>query len=123
MNTLKKLFLILPEYVLVASALYYWYATLNMYNPIAIGLITILVLQIIFKNKISGIILSCIIMILSLFMVFAVLSEFYEFPTFSDKSKQFLIIGLLYFLSTLFVSLIMLFKYATLPKKPNRSIV
>lgn len=38
----------LVEYLLIIAVLFYWYGTSNLLNPIAIGLLAVLIFQIIF---------------------------------------------------------------------------
>ncbi|WP_170309908.1 hypothetical protein [Seonamhaeicola maritimus] len=49
MKKLKQFSLILPEYFLLASVIFYWWQTIIL-NPIAIVLTSILIFQIIYKN-------------------------------------------------------------------------
>ena len=81
-------------------------------NYIAIGLIIVLILQIIFKNQIIGIIIPSMLVMICLYMFLALISEFNEFPTFSSDAKELLFVGLSYFISTIIVSGIMIYKYA-----------
>ena len=98
--------------MLLAAVFFYWYSAGIIVNPIAIGLIIVLVLQIIFKNRIVGIIIPSFLILFSCYMIVALMSEFYEFPTFNADAKVLLFIGLSYFLTTIIVSGIMFYKYA-----------
>ncbi|WP_289056055.1 hypothetical protein [Carboxylicivirga marina] len=117
MRNLKRIALVLPEYLLIAAVIFYWLSAGLMFNPIAIGLIIGLTLQIIFKNRIVGIIIPSLLILTSFYMLFAVMSEFKEFPTFNSEAKKLLFVGLSYFISTMIVSAIMIFKYTTLETK------
>ena len=112
MKRVKTFVLQLPEYLLIAAVLFYWFSTGLAVNYIAIGLIIVLILQIIFKNRIVGIIIPSILVMISLYMLLALMSEFNEFPTFSSDAKELLVVGLSYFISTIIVSGIMIYKYA-----------
>ena len=52
-------------------------------------------------------------------MLLALMSEFNEFPTFNSEAKKLLFAGLSYFISTMVVSGIMIFKYVTRETKSN----
>jgi len=112
MKRVKTFILQLPEYLLIAAVLFYWFSAGLAVNYIAIGLIIVLILQIIFKNRIVGIIIPSILVMICLYMLLALMSEFKEFLTFSSDAKELLFVGLSYFISTIIVSGIMIYKYA-----------
>lgn len=113
MERLKKISLNLPEYLLIAAVIFYWTSSGMVINPIAIGLIIVLILQIIFKNRIVGVLIPSLLIMTSLYMLMALMSEFNEFPTFNSDAKKLLFVGLSYFISTMTVSGIMIYKYIT----------
>ena len=112
MKRVKTYILQLPEYLLIAAVLFYWFSTGLAVNYIAIGLIIVLILQIIFKNRIVGIIIPSILVMICLYMLLALMSEFKEFLTFSSDAKELLFVGLSYFISTIIISGVMIYKYA-----------
>ena len=112
MKRVKTVILQLPEYLLIAAVLFYWFSTGLAVNYIAIGLIIVLILQIIFKNRIVGIIIPIILVLICLYMLLALMSEFKEFLTFSSDAKELLFVGLSYFISTIIISGVMIYKYA-----------
>jgi hypothetical protein len=71
----------------------------------------------IFKNKIVGIAIPTLLIIVCLYMVLALVSEVREFPSFNSEVQTLLFVGLFYFLTTILLSIIMLYKYATLLNK------
>lgn len=101
----------IPEYLLLLAVLYYWLLTSNLFNWIAITLVAILVFQIIYKNKILGIIIPSILILACCYMFLALFSELREFPTFNADAKELLFVGLLYFTTTLVIAGFMFFKY------------
>lgn len=101
----------LVEYLLIIAVLFYWYGTSNLLNPIAIGLLAILIFQIIFKNNIIGVLIPCVLMLLSMYMILALLSEVNEFESFNSDAQRLLFIGLVYFLGTILISFLMIWKY------------
>ncbi|WP_417592112.1 hypothetical protein [Owenweeksia hongkongensis] len=111
MNKLKQIALQIPEYLLIASVIFYWGSAGWGLNPIAISLLLILVLQIIFKNRIVGLLIPGILILTCLYMLLALMSEFREFPSFNQEAQVFLFVGLSYFISTMLVSGLMIYKY------------
>lgn len=117
MKSFKKIILSLPEYLLIAAVLFYWMSAGRVINYIAIGLLIAIILQMIFKNKVVGIAIPCLLILTCLYMLLALISEVSEFPSFNSDAQTLLFIGLFYFLTTIFFSAIMLYKYAVLPTK------
>lgn len=117
LKSFKTFVLSLPEYLLIAAVVFYWISAGQLINYIAIILIIVLVLQMIFKNKVIGILIPCLLALTSLYMILAVISEVSEFPSFNSEAKTLVFVGFSYFLTTLFVSILMIYKYALLPKK------
>jgi len=120
MSKLRHAILILPEYLLIVAVLFYWSSAGLIINPIAIGLIIALVLQIIFKNQVVGILIPCLLILTCLYMLMALISEFSEFPTFNSEAKTLLFVGLTYFISTMVISGIMIYKYTIMETKNNK---
>lgn len=116
MERLKKLLLQLPEYLLIVAVIFYWGSAGIVINPIAIFLILGLILQIIFKNRIVGLIIPSLLILASFYMLLALMSEFNEFPTFNADAKKLLFVGLSYFISTIVVSMLMIYRYSTMEK-------
>lgn len=117
MKSFRKIVLNLPEYLLIVAVIFYWMSAGLVINYIAIGLLTAIILQIIFKNKIIGIIVPTLLLMICMYMILALLSEVREFPSFNSEAKTMLFVGLSYFLSTILFSLIMIYKYAVSPTK------
>ncbi|MEY8848430.1 hypothetical protein AB9K26_06430 [Psychroserpens sp. XS_ASV72] len=119
MKHFKTILLAIPEYVLILSVLFYWFSAGLTINYIAIALLAILIYQIIFKNKVIGIIIPIVLILTCLYMLLALFSEVREFPTLNSEATTLLIVGLLYFLTTMFIAVVMLFKYAIIPNKKH----
>ena len=101
----------IPEYLLLLAVLLYWLPTSNPFNLVAITLVTVLVFQIIYKNKILGIIISSILILICCYMYLALFSELREFPTFDADAKQLFFVGVSIFTGILVVAGFMFFKY------------
>lgn len=112
MGKFKESLLKLPEYLLIVSVLFYWYSTGLLFNIIAIVLILILVLQIIFKNKILAFIISYVLIFASFYMILALFSELNDFETFNNDAKMLLFVGLTYFISTILIAVSLILKYS-----------
>jgi hypothetical protein len=117
MKSIKSLILSLPEYLLIAAVLFYWMSAGLVINYIAIVLLTVIILQMIFKNKVIGIAIPMLLIITCLYMLLALISEVREFPSFNSEAQTLLFVGLFYFLGTILASTIMIYKYAVLPNK------
>lgn len=99
------------EYLLIVAVLFYWHGTSNLLNPFAIGLLITLIGQLIFKNSVTGILIPCIFILLTMYMLLALLSEVNEFESFNSAAQRLLFIGLAFFLTTILVSFLMIWKY------------
>lgn len=113
MQNLKQRLLSLPEYLLIAAVIFYWVSTALVLNPVAIGLLVILILQLFLKNRIIGIVVPGLLIMASFYMLLALMSELNEFPVFNADARKLLLVGLSFFVSTILVSGVMLFKYAS----------
>ncbi len=110
-RTLKSF---IPELFLIASVIYYWILTSNLLNPFAIGLLAILIYQIVSKKATLGLIISAIVILLTLFMVLALISELSEFEIVNQNYKNLIIFGSLYLGLNLILAGLMFFKYLKL---------
>jgi len=117
MKSFKKIILRLPEYLLIGAVLFYWMSAGLVVNYIAIGLIIAIILQMIFKNKVVGIAIPLLLILTCLYMLLALISEVSEFPSFNSEAQTLLFTGLAYFFTTMFVSAIMIYKYAIVSTK------
>ena len=108
---LKTLLHLGPELYQICAILYYWFLTSNVLNPFAIGLLIILMYQIIVKNATLGILISCLFILLNIFMVIALISELSEFQVKNNDYTKLLIIGSLFFGLNLIIATLMLRKY------------
>ena len=112
---MKKILHILPEYYLLALVILYWALASYHFNPFAIGLLTILVFQIISKNKYTGIVIGVLFFLLNFYMHFALLDEVREFSSFNADARQMFYTGFLIFFSGLIMSILMVNKYINPP--------
>ena len=93
MQKLKQLRKWIPELYLLASAVFYWISTSTLLNPFAIFLVAVLLALFTWKMKTLGVIVSLLFLILSLYMILALLSELSEFPIFNTDAKVMLGVG------------------------------
>jgi len=113
MNKFKRIALQLPEYLLIAAVIFYWISSALVFNPLAIGLIIVMFLQIIFKNRITGLVIPGLLIMACFYMLLALMSEFNEFPTFNADARKLLVVGLSFFISIVLISGLMIYKYAS----------
>ncbi len=97
MKISKKIIFLLPEIYLLVAVLYYWILTANLFNPFAIVLTGLLIFQLTTRNKVTGISIASILILLSFFMLFALVSELNEFPEFNSDAKLLSVVGFSFF--------------------------
>lgn len=119
MRKIKQILLASPEYLLILAVVFYWGTAGITVNPVAISLIVILILQIIFKNRILGLIIPSLLIIISLYMTMALLSELQEFQVFNAEARKLLFVGLLYIIFTVIISGLMIYKYSKIKPIDN----
>jgi hypothetical protein len=112
MKKAKQILFRLPEYLLIAAVIFYWSSAGSIINPIAIGLVLILILQIIIRNRIIGLLIPILLILTCIFLSLALASEINEFPIFNAEAKRLLLIGLTYLTSTIFISGLISYKYS-----------
>ena len=111
----------LPEFYLLSSVLIYWAST-TFLNPFAIGLFLIIASLIGFRNRVLGIAVGAVFLLLNCYMVLALLSEFYEFEKLNWQAMQLILVGGLYLGLNIFMGILLLLKWAPLPlSKPGLS--
>ena len=110
---MKTIFFKLPEYYLLILAILAGYSPSFSINPIFVGIVILLILQIILKNTISGLLLGILFFLTNLYFLGALLSEFSEFTEFNNSAKQLLFVGLTIWIVNFTLSLTLIYKYAT----------
>jgi len=114
---MKKYVLILPEFILLGLSTYWFLDNFiggNHFNPLALLVCVLLMLQVFFQNKYIGFSVASLISFFSLYMVLAVISEFRDFPTATSEAVQLLVIGLLLCSLGFTAAIVMFYKF--LPK-------
>ena len=104
----------IPEVFIVLVAIYWFLDGLlaNSYiNYPMLAVILFMSLLVILKNKTMALFASLLIGIGSLYMIFAVLSEYSEFPRGDANGLKLLLTGAIIFLSTLLISILLPIKY------------
>jgi hypothetical protein len=112
--TIKTVKSFIPKLFLIAFVVYYWVLTSNFFNPFAIGLLAILGDQIISKKSTLGLIISGVIILMTLYMVFALISELSEFEVANQNYNNLFIFGSFYLGLNLVLAGFMFFKYLKL---------
>ena len=106
----------LPELLLLVSILFYWYFSTPL-NPIAIILVLLVLALIITGKRLLSYVTGVIFTPLSIYMILAVLSEYYEFKGETSEANNLLLTGMLFFSSTFILSTIILLRNFYLTKK------
>ncbi len=99
-----------PILLLITAVTIYWNDTAYIFNPVAIGLMLLLILLLITDNIVLKVSTSVIFIILSLYMMLAVISEYREFESGDVEGLKLLVIGLSFFIATFILSLLVLRK-------------
>lgn len=102
---------ILPELYFIVSVLYYWSLTALLVNPVAIILLLLLVFQITTRKQVLGIVIAAILILISSYLVLALLSELSEFSEFNNDARNLVVFGFLYLGLNITFGGIMLYKY------------
>lgn len=111
MEKIKPLQKWIPEIYLIASVMFYWFSTANIFNPFAISLLVILAALFIWKTNVLGIAISVVFILLSIFITLALISELREFPTFDNNAKSMLLVGAVWLTLNFVLSAIMIKKW------------
>lgn len=122
MQKLKQIRKWIPELYLLASAVFHWVSTSTLLNPFAIFLVAVLVALFIWKPKTLGVIVSLLFLILSLYMVLALVSELREFPTFNKDAKIMLGVGGAWLGLNIILAFVMLIKWGKHPSFSSATV-
>ena len=112
MNLIKGIQYV-PEVFIVLVAMYWFLDGLlatSYINYLMLAVILFMSLLVILKNKTMALFASLLIGIGSIYMIFAVLSEYSEFPR-GDANGLKLLTGAIIFLSSLLISILLPIKY------------
>lgn len=90
-------------------------------NYIAILVVVLLLVQLLFQKRIPGLVLGVVLGVFSIYMMLAVLSEFYEFESFSNEAFQLLIVGMGLCWVGLTMAAGMVYKFVVLNPKKDKS--
>ncbi|MCB0446743.1 MAG: hypothetical protein KDD03_04385 [Gelidibacter sp.] len=107
----KDLIFLGPEIYLIGATIYYWTLTASTFNPVAIILLLILIYQVIYKTIVTGLIIASLLILLSFYMILALISELSEFTEANEDYKKLLMFGTLFLGFNLIAGAIMLWKY------------
>jgi len=107
----RHLLLQLPELYLITIILLAGYSTPFSFTPFVLVVAFVILLQVIFNNRISGLIIASLLFLLNLYFLGALLSEFQEFETFNMGAKKMLAVGIPLWFINLGVSGVMFYKY------------
>ena len=111
MKKVKQLFFAVPELLLIALTAFYWVSSGTFVNPIAIGLIVLLLIQFFLRNDYLGVVIPILIVLASSYLMLALFSEIGEFQVWDSGARRLLIIGFLFLLATIASSVLMIRKY------------
>ena len=119
MKKYLRILIHIPEYYLIILAILAGFTPPFSLNPISLGIVFILALQIIFKNKIAGHLIASLFLIGNLVMLLALTAELNEFPRFNAHAKELLFGELLLLGFNILISGLMLVKYTIKGQRPQ----
>lgn len=111
MDKIKQLQKWIPELYLLLSATFYWVSTEKLFNPIGFFLLVVLTTLFLWRNEILGIIISSLFLILSLYMVLALISELNQFPAFNQDALVMFLVGGIWLSLNIILSITMIIKW------------
>jgi|TARA_R100000479_G_scaffold51000_3_gene24197 hypothetical protein len=117
---IKPLFYWMPELYLILATIFYWVSTATLLNPIAFILLVLIVSQLIFNKKGMGIFLSCVFILLNLYLILALLSDLFKISVFSISIQKMFFIGAGFLTLNIIMSIVLLFKHINLNSKRTR---
>lgn len=123
---MKKIIKVFPELFFMVLGIYWVienYLSSKTINYIALLIIWLLLVQLIYKNKVAGLVYGISLGFMSFYMILAVLSEYHKYEVVNAEA-----IGLLasygsLFCFAVFIAGVMVFKYATTQKNYNESVL
>ncbi len=112
----------LPEIYFIILAILAGYTPPLHFNPLFLFFASILIAQIIFRNKISGLVLGMILFAVNLYFLGALISEFREFNEMTLAAKQLLFGGLGIWTLNMAASSLMIYRNAFSEKENDSGI-
>jgi hypothetical protein len=109
---MKSFLLKYPEYLLILLLLLAAYSPPFFFNPVFLVLAALVVLQLIIKNRVTGILIGIAFLLGNLLFLGALFSELSEFSSFNSDTLQLCIGGLMLWIICTAVSLAMIYKYS-----------
>jgi putative effector of murein hydrolase LrgA (UPF0299 family) len=119
---MKNLLLKLPEFYFLVLIFLAGYTSAFSIAPFYIVLMIVLILQIIFKNKVSGLLIGGLIFFCNLFFLVALLSEFKEFTEFDIEAQKLLFVGFSVWIVNIIASGTMMYRYVKIKTRSSQMI-
>ncbi|MBX2877562.1 MAG: hypothetical protein KTR30_35920 [Saprospiraceae bacterium] len=111
----------ISTYYLLLEAIFYWEFS-NAHNLVAVGLIMLLLFHLFTENKYLGIAIGVLFFVFNVYMIFALLAEYHQFPNGDPAGTGLLIVGFLAFFSSLLMSILLVYNSSNQSdKSPTRT--
>jgi hypothetical protein len=111
-NPMRVFFYKLPEYYLALIILMAAYTPPFSFHPFFLGLAFLVILQIIFQKRISGMTMGVLFFLANLFFLGALISEFLEFTEFDSYALQLILVGVPLWILNAFAAAGIMYKYS-----------
>ncbi len=102
----------IPEYYLIALVLLAGFTPPFSISPVSVGCAIALVLQIIYKNRKTGLIIAGLFVLMNLGAAMALIAELGEFSVYTSQSRNLALGGFVLILCNFAVAGIMFYRYA-----------
>lgn len=109
---MRVFFYKLPEYYLALIILLAAYSPPFTFHPFFLGTALLVILQIIFQKRISGIAIGGLFFLVNLFFLGALISEFLEFTEFDSYALQLILVGVPLWIVNAFAAAGIMYKYS-----------
>ncbi len=93
-----------PEVLFLLSVVFYWFSTAVILNPVAITFLLLGLIMMTRLYKMLSVIIGIIYGLLNFYLVFALLSEFYEFPNVTGQAIYMMFVGSAFISFNMFIS-------------------
>jgi len=111
-NPMRVFYYKLPEYYLALIILLAAYTPPFSFHPFFLGMALVVILQIIFQKRISGMTIGAVFFLVNLFFLGALISEFFEFTEFDQYALQLILVGVPLWLLNAFAATGIMYKYS-----------
>ncbi|MCT8339937.1 hypothetical protein MG296_07715 [Flavobacteriaceae bacterium TK19130] len=116
---IKPLLYWLPEMYLLLATAFYWVLTGLWFNPVALFLMGLLVIQMLYNPRSLGLFIASIFILLNVYLIAAMVSDLMDIAVFGYSAQQLLVFGLAFMGINLLMAFRLLFKHLPVAIQPT----